>query len=587
MQTNSRTMAALVTLLCIFLSLTVSSVAAELKTSGTVSQQSSPVVVEPGSYRLAMATTPRAAEQVNREPRNINLDFHAADITDVLKALSVQTDTNIVTSTDVKGQVTVSLNHVSMSEALDMITKLSGYRYTKTTSNTYLVGSPQALGSMIGEADLENMVVDAVAIRHANANDLAKSLKEQFQNLKISVQEQKASDPINMTSSVTSSASTSDQTETPQEPESQTFGKKATANQVQMILLSGMKKDVEAAKDVISKIEDSLREEAENTNVEIYKLKYANAAQAVAMLTSVLPNLTVTTGPTTGLGYKAPSGTSFGTANAAQANTSIETEAPRTLILSGTPTDLKKAMDILGQVDKKPKQILIEAKVTDISLGDEQRLGISWSWDNLTMGEGAEADKSGTGAWKRLPLGVEGQIDAMLKDNNAKLLANPTVAALENKPATIFIGDEIKYIIRVEETATGSNIATETASVGITLRVVAQATEDGYITLALHPEVSTITDWLNIGTDKGGNNETTAITLPQIARRYTDHVIRVKDGESIVIGGLIKDSELKNMSNVPVLSKLPFFGGLFRHRENTKVHSEIAVFLKATVMSED
>ena len=74
-------------------------------------------------------------------PDDVTLDFVAADINDVLKALALQTHTNIVSGTDVKGTITVSLAHVSLEEALDMISKLSGYQYAKV-GRTYVVGSP-------------------------------------------------------------------------------------------------------------------------------------------------------------------------------------------------------------------------------------------------------------------------------------------------------------------------------------------------------------------------------------------------------------------------------------------------------------
>ena len=85
--------------------------------------------------------------QETGSPQDVTLDFVAADINDVLKALSVQTHTNIVSGADVKGTVTVSLAHVSLDEALDMISHLSGFQYAKV-GRSYVIGSPASIGTL-------------------------------------------------------------------------------------------------------------------------------------------------------------------------------------------------------------------------------------------------------------------------------------------------------------------------------------------------------------------------------------------------------------------------------------------------------
>jgi len=517
-----------------------------------VSMPSAPVIAEPAPLRLALASG-QTSGTVRQDPRNISLDFHAADIADVLKALAVQSGANIVTGTDVKGQVTVSLNHVSLHEALDMVTKLSGYRYALVPPDTYVVGTVPGVSGVTGEGALET-VSETVSIRYADPEQLAKVLAAQVPGLSYSSSGGKADQP----------------------------GPK-------VLVLSGTKAVVDTAKTLVQKVEDTLAVEAAGRTVEVYKMKYLDAKTAAVSLTSVLPRLTVTVGPTTGFNERAPSGVTFMTAGGAGGGGAAQgseqqKEEPRTLILSGTAEDVAKAKEILAGLDTKPKQVLIEAKVTDITLDAQKRLGITWQWTNFTFSEGTKPSGAGDSHFHRLPMSAEGQLDAMLKDNSARLLANPTIAAVEGKPATIFIGDEIKYIVSIQQTLTGITYQTETANVGVTLRVVARPDDDGYVTLALHPEVSVISDFLRIGTGTGGNNATSAIVLPQIARRFTDHVIRVKAGDTIAIGGLIRDTELNNLTKVPLLGDLPFLGGLFRHRERQKQHSEIAIFLKASLM---
>ncbi|MEN6520128.1 MAG: secretin N-terminal domain-containing protein [Armatimonadota bacterium] len=500
--------------------------------------QSAPILAEPHLNQIAMA--PSRAEQP-QEPRNICLDFHAADIADVLKALSVQSGTNIVTGTDVKGQVTVSLNKVSLHEALDMVTKLSGFKYAAVGRNTYIVGSTPGVSGVLGSEEADT-TTEAVVISYANPDQIGQLLTANLPSLKCVPTGAKADQP----------------------------GPK-------VIMLTGPKAVVESAKAMINQVELSLSLESRNKIVEVYRLKYANAKDVATMLMTVLPRLAASVGPANGFDKRPPSGVTFvDKASKSGDDESEIKEEPMTIVLAGSAEDVYKAKELIGKVDVKPRQVLIEIKVTDITVSAEKRLGITWSWDNISFSEGTDTDGGGSGKWNRTPIDIDGKLNAMLEDDDANLLANPTVAAIEGKPAVIFIGDEVKYIIKTEETLTGSDVTTETANVGVTLRVIARPDDDGYITMALHPEVSTITAWMSAGSG----------SLPQISRRYTDHVIRVKDGDTIIIGGLIKDNELNNLTKVPLLSDLPFFGNLFKHREKTKEHSDIAIFLKATVLSD-
>ncbi|MCL6630552.1 MAG: type II and III secretion system protein, partial [Armatimonadetes bacterium] len=92
----------------------------------------------------------------------------------------------------------------------------------------------------------------------------------------------------------------------------------------------------------------------------------------------------------------------------------------------------------------------------------------------------------------------------------------------------------------------------------------------------LHPEVSVIVDWKEL--------RDVSLALPQISRRFVDSTVRVKDGETIVIGGLIKDEEIKNMSGIPFLKDLPILGSLFRYDSKSKTHSEVMMFITPKIV---
>jgi type II secretory pathway component GspD/PulD (secretin) len=76
------------------------------------------------------------------------------------------------------------------------------------------------------------------------------------------------------------------------------------------------------------------------------------------------------------------------------------------------------------------------------------------------------------------------------------------------------------------------------------------------------------------------------VTLPVVSRRFTDHVVRVKDGATIVIGGLIRNDEIEQMSKVPLLGDLPFLGRLFRHTSKSSDHTEVVMFITASIVKD-
>ncbi|GIV08261.1 MAG: hypothetical protein KatS3mg019_0352 [Fimbriimonadales bacterium] len=154
-------------------------------------------------------------------------------------------------------------------------------------------------------------------------------------------------------------------------------------------------------------------------------------------------------------------------------------------------------------------------------------------------------------------------------------MASPSVATLDGRPATIFIGDEVNYVKLIQQTPQGANVQTDSVQAGIILKVLPRVHEDNSITLQIQPEVSVITGFLEV---PGGGR------LPQLARRNADTTIRVANGETIIIGGLIRESDIKTIQKVPLLGDLPFLGYLFRRTTSTRDKSEIIITLTVRVM---
>jgi general secretion pathway protein D len=515
----------------------------------------------------------------------VSLDFVNAEIGDVLKALAIQSGANIITAPDVKGTVTVSLSRLTVEESLNLITRLSGYRYEKI-DNTYVVGTEESLKAFRTAAEPSSTpkprTVEALTFKVAKPTDIATYLSARFPELKI----------------------------TPSGEKDATY-----------LLIEGDAETVERAREAAYAFEQQLTGSVEVVT-EVYRVKYADSRDLARIVTQLVPGVAVSLGPDALLsrggaggssaggqqgamtGGEAPSATAQqmgapmqgGGATAAQA-----AQPPNLLVLVGTAREVLRALELLRKVDVKQPQVIIEAKVLDVSEGSLKSLGLNWnilqSGNINTLDRSANRlplpdsttntpNQQGVGFNRDGQLGLDFTIvkkpidfsvtlNALAEDRRNRLLANPRVATLDGRPATIFIGDEVNYVKLIQQTPQGANVQTDTVQAGIILRVLPRVHEDNSITLHIQPEVSVITGFLDV---PGGGR------LPQLARRNTDTTIRVGNGETVVIGGLIREADIKTIQKVPLLGDLPFLGYLFRRTSTSRDKSEIIISLTVRVM---
>ncbi len=499
--------------------------------------------------------------------RRISLDFINADITEILKAISIQSGKNIVAGPDVTGKLTVTLNDVTLEEALNYVTKLAGFQYV-LMGDKYLVGLVPNLVRLSSGSATGGIVTETVTIRHANPEAIVEAASSHVPNVKFSI-----------ASGGKSQKSESEGSESGSKDKKYIGRNRDT---IKVLILSGPKEEVEFAKQILANVERHVAEGYNSYVTGVYYVKYAYASDLRMAMEKLFPEVVVVEGSSDGLDLLAQKKEQDGSAKGDLLARS------RILVISAPNNQmLTAAIETLEKIDLKPKQILIEAKVTDIRVSAQKRLGFTWDWSSFGVIQRVGAQDAidqpinVTRAFTHTPISFSATLSAMLNNGDAYLLANPKVAAIEGKTATAFIGDRIKYVKNIDQTQFGRNVQTDEVEVGIILRVVGNVGPDDYITLNIHPEVSVIRDFLKIGSVGG-----TDIALPQIASRYADSVIRVKNGETIVIGGLIRDEDLKNIRKIPILGDIPFFGHLFTWREKIKDHSEILIFITCNILED-
>jgi type IV pilus secretin PilQ/predicted competence protein len=267
-------------------------------------------------------------------------------------------------------------------------------------------------------------------------------------------------------------------------------------------------------------------------------------------------------------------------------------EIANSLIITDYPANIQKFKSLLGKVDVPPRQVLIEAKIVDITSTDLEALGVTWnlkyapahgifdgdthlSEEIDTTIDMSEQSSNLTGSQIRIDdlnirgLTIDATLDALVKDGKADVLASPSIAVLNGQEARIIIGERYPYKERTQ-TTTGTTETTKFVDIGTTLRVTPQINEDGYITMNVHPEVSSLHTALDAG--------------PRITTREADTTVRVKEGETLVIGGLIKQTEGASEEKIPLLGDIPLLGFLFKRREHDIERKELAVFITPKIL---
>lgn len=267
------------------------------------------------------------------------------------------------------------------------------------------------------------------------------------------------------------------------------------------------------------------------------------------------------------------------------ASISIDQLGNRLLIIT-SPKVKNEIYQVIEAVDKPPLQVMIEALIIEVAVEDEERLGIQWN--KLTplqsnVYEGYEAPNSSRpgqipqsvpfnqinslndmGFFGRQEPIFQLAIDYLLKNNLAEVLTNSQIATMNNTEASIGVVDRIPFVLSAG--GVGGQVRTQIEEVGITLKVRPSVNKDGYITTRIEPQVSNV--FQLIGPDQN---------IPWVVSRGAVTDIRVKDGESIIIAGLLAVNRKFTIYKVPFLGDIPYVGGLFRHKALTSKKTDLII----------
>jgi len=225
----------------------------------------------------------------------------------------------------------------------------------------------------------------------------------------------------------------------------------------------------------------------------------------------------------------------------------------RALLVYGTSEEAAAVRDLVEKLDVPARQVALEAKVVAVQRSEAEKLGISWEWTKIHHN-----------------FTYEGTLDLLTSSGKARILSKPNIITLQGREAVINIGGEVP-IPAVTVTNTTTTTSIEYRPAGIVLKCCPLVNEAGCIESVLHIEVSS-------------PSYVKEMKAYSFQKRSVDTRVRMLDGETLVIGGLISKEEEKQFSKIPFLGDIPVIGKLFQNNSTKTSEEEVMIFIKAWIL---
>ncbi|TDX53274.1 secretin and TonB N-terminal domain-containing protein [Orenia marismortui] len=549
---------------------------------------------------------------INAEDKLVTLTVRQADIKDVLVMLTEQSGINMVPDNTVKGKVTLNLNNVNLEDAINILTVAYGYKFEKIKENTFLVSKNSFSKSMvvkvvdklltlhvvdrdiktilnkIGEEAGINIIMED-SVRGKFSIDLDKvPLKQGLRNFLevngFSITEDNGVYRVfkldgrnkknNMAISVFDGKVSINVEQADMAEVLRTIAKLAKIN---MVLFDGVRQRVDLKLDEIP-IGEAIELILSGTRCTYRKIngiyligdKNINSPAASLLTTTELIPLQY---------LEAEQVPKLLTNNFSGSNIKVLKEQ-NAVMATGTERDLLKLKDYMAKIDKKIPQIVVEALIIDIShtAGKSPRaeLGINYEdKDGTTLLDSV----NGLLNYKSiltLPEDFNLTLQSLVKQGQVTVKAKPNITTLNGQEAKINV-ETVQYyeVVRRDNDNDEETVEYESINTGVTLEVTPWVSSSEEITLKLKPTVS------------NPSTRTSEEGPPNINRRDISTTVRVKSGETIVLGGLIRNEGIKTESRVPILGSIPLLGRLFRDESIDYQETEMVIYITPHVLDEE
>ena len=502
----------------------------------------------------------------------VSLDLVNADLIYVLKILAKELGMNIVTDPTVQGSVTMTLKDVPASGALNIVVKMSGYDY-KRVDNTIVVGDPKLLATIptnIMNVKKGSEITQAIPLEHAKATDISSMVSSSYPDAKVQA------DP------------------------------RGTA-----LIVSADPESMKAIRSFVSQLDYDVPAPVP-PRTEIIALKGAKGEELLPILQKLVPTLS----------YDVD-------------------KRLNSLIITGDEGSLSLCKDYLEQLDAHLQQVALDLKVVDLTESGSKSFGGQWGTTPETAGmlvntnmveypsnrNGAgdyvtnnytqavtsydlapapgavptingwsdvvatnvvqdtynnvfpqapvyNREGNGTGYpfsigyFTRTGLTLNFQLQALVTATEAKVLASPRLTTKSGEKAEVHIGE--RYPVVYYDPRAGQ-YQVQYVDIGTNVELTATVLPDGYVELNMKPDISNLLGLVN---DQ----------YPRTANRTVNITMRVKDGDTMVLAGLLREDESKNTTKIPLLGDIPLIGQLFKTESVQKSKNEVVIMVTPQVL---
>ncbi|MEM1019061.1 MAG: type II secretion system secretin GspD [Pseudomonadota bacterium] len=311
----------------------------------------------------------------------------------------------------------------------------------------------------------------------------------------------------------------------------------------------------------------------------VYNVQNGRAADLASALQLVTTGNADTLGATVGGPV-----TSTGNQNEGQLRI-VPDEENNSLLIFATGEEYRVIQDALKSLDVLSRQVMLEAVLAEVTLNDNLEYGLQWSFDDdegtiVFSGSDNGAVSSSFPGFSLVYSGTANArvvLNAIQSVSDVKILSSPKIMVLNNQTALIQVGDQVPIVTQQSQgTVTGDAPLINTVELrdtGVILEVTPRINDSGVVIIDVSQEVSDVAQTITSGIDS-----------PTIQQRLLETTVAVSDGNTIALGGLIRESQTVGNSGVPILKDIPLLGNLFRTNNRTAIRTELMVLLTPYVM---
>ena len=372
------------------------------------------------------------------------------------------------------------------------------------------------------------------------------------------------------------------------------------------VMVTTTAEQMDAVGKLIEQLDRDIADFAEDTR--IFTLEHADAANVAGVLNELLSTELFERQAATrtnfigggfggfggGFGGRSSAAGALGsgaqTADAARGLTGnvkiVADEETNALLITTFVRNFPAVEKLVKQLDVLLPQVLIEAQIIEVTLDDDSVFGVEWMWEQGTTLNDKTYQQEGTTdfgltdeifglKYGILSSKLNAMLHALTKDTKVNILSTPRIMTKNNQEAIINVGQAVPFLVSTQETATGGILtSTDFRDVGVILTVTPRINRSGTVSLDVNQQINSLVEF-------------TLFDAPIISTREASAFVTIKDKQTMVIGGMIKDDKTETVHKTPILGDIPLLGKLFRRKDMRVEKTELMVFITPHVVYTD